>query len=278
MLDGQPFHADPHPGNVFLLDDGRLGLLDFGATGRLDAFERSSVTSMLAAIDHGDPTRLREAVLEVADVRGQVDTHILDRQLARFMAHHLGDGATPDAEALSQLLGVFGAHGIALPATTTTMFRALVTLEGTLTTLVPGYRVVESAQEVGRRLLVDRIGPSSLRDDAQRELLTLLPALQRAPHHLDRIATLVERGELRTRVSLLSEKRDVDVLTRLVNRGVLALVGSALGIVSAVLLGVDTGPDLSPTVSMLDVLGYAGLAAGAVLVLRVVLAAVQEDR
>jgi ubiquinone biosynthesis protein len=271
MLAGGPFHADPHPGNVFLLDDGRLGLLDFGATTRLDAFERSSVQSMLRALEAGEPTALREAVLDVAECRGQVDVYRLDRPLARFMAEELGGGATPDAEALSRLLAVFGSHGIVLPATTTTMFRALVTLEGTLTALSPGYRVVEAAQRLGAELVGQNLEPDNLRDTAQREISTLLPLLRQAPRHLDRLATLTERGELRTQVRLLGDSRDVEVVTGLVNRSVLALLATGLGGVSAALLAIDGGPSLNPSLSMLDVMGYAGLAAGAVLLMRVVL-------
>lgn len=54
MLQGQRFHGDPHPGNVMLLADGTLGLIDFGITGKLDAFERSSMLQMLLAIKLGD--------------------------------------------------------------------------------------------------------------------------------------------------------------------------------------------------------------------------------
>ena len=74
MMLGERFHADPHPGNVWLLDDGRLGLLDFGSTGRLDALEQASVTDMLIAIRRRDPAQLRDAVLAVATMRKPLTT------------------------------------------------------------------------------------------------------------------------------------------------------------------------------------------------------------
>jgi ubiquinone biosynthesis protein len=58
MLRGDRFHGDPHPGNVLVLDDGKLGLIDFGVTGPLDAFERSSVFQMLLALRLGEPALL----------------------------------------------------------------------------------------------------------------------------------------------------------------------------------------------------------------------------
>ncbi len=278
MLSGKRFHADPHPGNVFLLDDGRLGLLDFGATGRLDAFERASVSAILAAFREGDPTLLREAVFEVAELRRDVNTGALDRGLARFMAQHLAGGAAPDAAALSELLRIFGTYGIALPPSTTTMFRALVTLEGTLNTLVPGYKVVEAAERMGKNLATDVFLSGSIKEVTREELLKLVPLLRRAPRHLDRIATLIEQGEIRGRVSLFADYEDVKIVRGLVNRVVLGLTACALGVASAILLGTDGGPLISPTLSLIHLLGYIGLAAGAVLILRVVLAVLREEQ
>ncbi|WP_168210970.1 ABC1 kinase family protein [Persicimonas caeni] len=278
MLSGERFHADPHPGNVFVLDDGRLGLLDFGAAGRLDAFERASIAAMLGALRSGDPALLRQAIFEVADVRADVDTSSFDRALARFMAEYMSSDATPGGAALGELVSIFAAHGLRLPSTTTTMFRALVTLEGTLNMLAPGYEVVAAAERVGHRMVREAVLSGSLKDVLEDEVLQLIPLLRRMPRHLDRLATLAEQGELRARVSLLSDREDVAVVSRLVNRGVLALTGCSLGVASALLLGIDAGPAVTARISLIELLGGFGLAAGAVLVLRVVLAALREGQ
>src|SRR5487761_113463 len=64
MLDGT-FHADPHPGNILLLTDGRLALLDFGSVGRLDAQQRSTLQDLLLALGRGDSEALRDALLDL---------------------------------------------------------------------------------------------------------------------------------------------------------------------------------------------------------------------
>jgi ubiquinone biosynthesis protein len=69
MLAGQPFHADPHPGNVFLDPNGRLALIDFGAMGRLDRFERSGLVDMMRGLQTEDPSLLREAAFASAHTR-----------------------------------------------------------------------------------------------------------------------------------------------------------------------------------------------------------------
>jgi ubiquinone biosynthesis protein len=78
------FHADPHPGNVLLLKDERLGLIDFGAAGRLDSLQQAALRDLLVGIGQRDAAALREAVLQVAEPRRDLDEVVLERALARF--------------------------------------------------------------------------------------------------------------------------------------------------------------------------------------------------
>ncbi|MCL1600987.1 MAG: AarF/UbiB family protein [Actinomycetia bacterium] len=73
MLAGERFHADPHPGNVMVMPDGNLGLIDFGSADRLDAFERAAVTEILTGLALNDPTMLRSAALSMGMGDGDVD-------------------------------------------------------------------------------------------------------------------------------------------------------------------------------------------------------------
>ncbi len=77
------FHADPHPGNVLVMADGSLGLLDFGSVGRIDVRLRDGLRDMLAAIDRGDPSALRDGLLEIVDRPERIDEHRLERVLGR---------------------------------------------------------------------------------------------------------------------------------------------------------------------------------------------------
>jgi len=187
LVEGR-FHADPHPGNVLVLEGGRLGLIDFGATGRLDALQQASMREMLVAVQQRDAGLLREAVLEVATLRRDFDDEQLERALARFMGRHLATGAAPSAAMFNDLLQLFFAFGITLPPEFSTFFRALVTLEGTLTTLSPGYLVIEAAEQIAAEWARARLAPASLEELARKELGSIALLLRRAPRRLDRIA------------------------------------------------------------------------------------------
>ncbi|MEA2932099.1 MAG: ubiquinone biosynthesis protein, partial [Actinomycetota bacterium] len=271
LVDGH-FHGDPHPGNVMVLEDGRLGLIDFGNAGRLDPLQQSSLREMIVAVGLRDAGLLRQAVVEVGTVRRGFDDEQFERALARFMGRHLGPGAAPSAAMFNDLLQLLFSFGIALPPEFSTFFRALVTLEGTLTTLCPGYQVIGETEVVAREWARDRLTPGTLQELARTELVSLAPILRRLPRHADRLATIAERGDLRARVSLLGDPDDVRVLTRLLNRAVVAFLGASVSVVSVLLLGVDGGPPFTGDTSLYTFFGYFGLFCGTVLVLRVLVA------
>jgi len=271
MLEGRRFHGDPHPGNVLLLDDGGLGLIDFGMTGRLDSFEQASVFQLLLALQLGEPSLLYESLVAVGAIEATRDPEEIERELARFLAANVGDGLPP-ASALTDLLRLTARLGFRLPPQTSTMFRALATLAGTLEQLSPGYPLIEQVAALGGAQFQRRSSPASVAELVQREWAQLGPLLQRAPRHLDRLATLAEHGRLTARVRLFSDAEDVAVVERLVNRVVLTALSLGLGLLATLLLSADAGPVLAGgDIRLLEAIGWLGLFGSAVLFLRLLL-------
>ena len=271
MLSGQRFHADPHPGNVMLLPDGRLGLIDFGSADRLDAYERSAITDILAGLALNDATMLRTAALEMGMGGSDIDPGQLDRAFAKLMAEHLGAGAMPGAELLQDFLVITNEFGLIMPTAVTGMLRAMATMQGSLEILSPDYPIIDAAQKVAKSEMINALRPENLADEFKKEVIRLAPMLRRAPHHLDRIAGQLEDGNLAFRVRMFTDPHDVSVLSSLINRGVLAFIGATLGVVSVQLIQINNTIDITPNIGLLEVLGYIGLFSGSVLIMRVVL-------
>jgi ubiquinone biosynthesis protein len=275
LIDGH-FHADPHPGNIFVLRDGSIGLIDFGAAGRLDNAQMAALREMMFAVAQRDPSMLRQAVLEVATVRRGFEDEPFERALARFMARHLAPGMQPSAAMFNDLLLLLFSFGVLIPAEFSTFFRALITLEGTLTTLAPGYLVIDAAQQVATEMMRDRITPTSVEEMAKQEVLKLAPVLRRLPRHVDRLATIAERGDLRARVSLLSLEEDVRVVTTLWNRAILAFLGGIVGVISVLLISIQGGPEFTGQTTLYEFFGYFGLFCSTILVMRVLISILRD--
>ena len=171
---------------------------------------------------------------------------------------------------------LFFTFGITLPPEFSTFFRALVTLEGTLTMLSPGYLVIEAAEQLATEWAKASLAPGSVEELVRRELASLALLLRRTPRHLERIATMIERGDLRARVSLLADEQDARAVARLVNRAVLALLGGVVGVLSVMLLGTQGGPPFTGDTSLFQFFGYFGLFCATVLILRVLVAVLRD--
>ena len=271
------FHADPHPGNVMVLRDGRLALIDFGSVGRLDPLQQAAIKRMLAALDRRNSALLTDALLDLAQVRtGYLDEERLERALAQLMAQRLGPGMEPGPELFVALFALLFDFGLAFPPVIGGVFRALVTAQGTISLLDPDFQALDEARSIGAEWMQDSFGPTSLRRAATDEVLGILPLLQRLPRRLDRITAAIERNQFSANIRLFSDAEDARLVSRLVSRAVMAFMGVGVAIASVLLLGMSGGPRITSTLTVFQLFGYSGLFCSVVLLLRVLVAIARE--
>jgi ubiquinone biosynthesis protein len=276
LIDGV-YHADPHPGNIFLLEDGQIGLIDFGAIGHLDAVQQEALKDVLLGIGRRDPEAVLTALLDVVDIPAYTDLGRLQHALASFLARHATDTSTPSVGAFTALLRIFSDFGVYVPPEFSTLVRALATFQSTIGTLSPGYAFPERLEKIAVELFRDSAtNTTAAQGIVKSELARTLPQLRRLPRHLDRIATLAQRGDLRLRVSLFTDETDIGTVTRLVNRVVLAGLGIGIAIVAVAILRTPGGPDLGGGLRMYPLLGYVGLLTSLVFIARVSVAVMRD--
>jgi ubiquinone biosynthesis protein len=269
ITEGGVFHADPHPGNVLLLADGRLALLDFGSVGRLDAQQRSALQNLLLALGRGDPAALRDALLELVTRPDEIDEWQLERALGQFMARHLAGGTAGTAQMFTDLFRLASQFELAIPPEIATVLRALATLEGTLSLLTPGIDIAAEARAYAADRVAAQLSPRGAPKSAAEEMAALLPVLRRLPRRFDRVTGALEQGRLSLNVRLFADERDRHMVTGLTHQFLLAFLAAASGVVAAILLSTSGGPQISPTLSLLQLIGYNLLIVGGILGLRV---------
>jgi len=272
------FHADPHPGNVLLLADGSLGLLDFGSVGRLDAALRGGLRDVLAAVDRGDPAGLRDGLLEIVDRPDEIDEQRLERALGALMAKHVSHGQAPDLDMFTDLFRIVAEFRLSIPPAIAAVFRALATVEGTLALLSPGFNIMVESRAFANRLIGERLAPESLRRTATEELLTLLPVLRRLPRRIDRVTSALEQGRLSVNIRLFADERDRAVVTGMLHEVLLALTGTATGVMAVLLLASTGGPRVGPELTLNQLFGYNLLVVSALLGLRLLFVVFRTQR
>ncbi|MFD4195883.1 ABC1 kinase family protein [Amycolatopsis thermoflava] len=272
------FHADPHPGNVLLLADGNLGLLDFGSVGRLDSSLRGGLANLFAAVDRGDPEGLRDGLLEIVDRPDEIDEQRLERALGALMAKHLSHGRSPDVDMFTDLFRIIAEFRLSIPPAIAAVFRALATVEGTLGLLSPGFDILGESRKFAGSVVGERLQPESLRGAATDELLALLPVLRRLPRRVDRLTSALEQGRLTVNVRTFADERDRAVVFGMLHEVLLALTGAATGLMAVLLLAGTGGPRVLPELTLNQLFGYNLLVVSALLGLRLLFVVFRAQR
>lgn len=276
------FHADPHPGNLVLLrdgppDDARLGLLDLGSVGRLDSTTRACLGRLLLAIDQDDSLAATDALLELLEHSDDVDERALERAVGALIVRFRAGGPASATAAFGALFTLVTAYGLGVPPDVAAVFRALATLEGSLDLVRPGYDILAGTRQVGQRRFAAQLRPEQVKSTLQNELRYLVPLLRRLPRRVDRLADAVEHGRVRLQVSLLADTADRALVTALLHRVLLTVLGGTAGVMGAMLLTSTAGPMLTPTTPLFGVVGGVLLLFSLVLVLRVLVLIFRGD-
>ncbi|MBD0292666.1 MAG: hypothetical protein ICV70_03705 [Jiangellaceae bacterium] len=157
------------------------------------------------------------------------------------------------------------------------MFRAFATLEGTLAIIDPDLDLLAEARDMGSRQMAEAMMPGRLRRAAEEDMIALLPMLRRLPRRFDRVADAVEHGRVTVNVRLFADGRDRRVVTDLLHQALLALLGASAGVMAVMLLGIQDGPRLTPSIELYAMFGYGLLVIAVVLVLRVLIVIFRHD-
>lgn len=256
ILESGVFHADLHPGNVFVQPDGSMALLDLGAVGRLDPTARGAIGRLLLAVDRGDPVSATDALLGVLDRPAGLDDRALERDLGALLTRFGGAGsAGGSAAGFAELLSVVVRHGLAVPPQVAAVFRTLGALEGTLRLIDPAFDLAQGAKAAGRDLAQERFTPGALRAGLEEQLVLLLPALQRLPRRLDTLAEQLQRGELSLNVRMLADPQDRAFITGLVQQLVMTGLALACAVCGVLMVVSDAGPQVGQVMRLYPLLG-----------------------
>ena len=192
------FHADPHPGNVFVLPDGRLSLLDFGNTGELDEPMRESLTLLLEAVVKGDARAATEAYLEMAPGSEKVNRAALlvDIKAALYEIRRTNLAEVSIGGAFESLLRAGSRNGVHNPGEFVLLTRAFVILESMIRQLAPDFNYMESFRNEVSRLAAQHFSPTRIKDKTTKLMREVERLIMEAPGDTRRVLRRFAEGDL----------------------------------------------------------------------------------
>ena len=247
------FHADPHPGNVFVTDDKKLALVDLGMVGRLSARTQDRLLELLMAASEGRGDEAADVLIDLGRRRDNFDEVALRRDVVALVAQ-FQQSSLADLQIGRMLLEVnqrAGMHGLKPPPDLTLLGKTLLNLDTVARSLAPkldvNAAIREQAVTLMRQRMLHNMSPG-------RVLSTVLEAKQfaeRLPGRVNKVLDALAGNELKLKMELIDEGAIIDGLQKVANRVALGLVMAALIVAAALIMQVPT---------TFRLLGYPGLA------------------
>ncbi len=233
------YHADPHPGNVFLLDDGRLGFLDCGKVGRVDEQSQEEFINIVQAFMTGDSERLSDELIQMCDVPPDFDRSAYTADIAEFVGEYRNQqGAELEiSRVFTDMFSIIRRYHLGVPPRVSMLLIVIGQLEGTARLLDPEFNLTEAMGNYRNELIWKRFSPDRLMRRTMRVYRDYDRLFRTAPRDLLNILDRLEHGELKIQV----QQNGIDTPA---NRLVYAIIISALILASSALLATSAPPTL----------------------------------
>jgi ubiquinone biosynthesis protein len=239
------FHGDPHPANILVLDEGLLGLVDFGQAGKLSADDMSKLTGLFidAARENVAALPGRLADLGVQFPRELEEEFALELREVYDRYYGVRIAEVDPLQVIREALALIYRMNLRLPARFVLLDKAIATLGSVGVEIYPDFNVFEVARPYARELMLDRFTPQRIATRTRQELRSLGRIALEAPYQVSEMLEALRDGEVEIGFRSAGLEQLSSRLDPVVNRLVVAVVGAA-GIVGSSILASFGGPFL----------------------------------
>ncbi|TLD71806.1 AarF/ABC1/UbiB kinase family protein [Phragmitibacter flavus] len=246
------FHADPHPGNVFLTQDHRIALLDLGMVGRLEGAIQTHLLKLLLAISEGNGERAAETAVKMGTPDEDFDEQQFRNRIAELVMlqkerplENLEIG-----KVVMDVQRISADCGLSVPPQLTLLGKTLLNLDLVGRTLSPQFNPNDSIRRNAAKILHDRTKQSLAPANLLSVLLDAKELVEQLPNRLNQFIELVATNKVRIKVDSINENLLTTSFQKIANRITLGLILAAMIVSASLMMRVDTE---------FRILGYPGV-------------------
>lgn len=247
LIDGF-FHADPHAGNIIILDDNVVCYIDLGSVGILDDRFRKDLCDLLMMIADQDVDGLVNQFIYMGVIGYAMDTTRLKRDLRDLFFRYFSKGSGGLNETLNKLLDLMQDYGVILPNEFVSMARGISMIEADATSLDPDVDIIASIEPIAKQSVEERMNLENYLGSKKGSLLYYKNMLKTLPSLITNAIHKVNNDEMKLRF-------EVEGLDRIMSKFSLVVIIAALLMSSSIVMTINRGPMLFD-MPLIAVLGY----------------------
>lgn len=252
LLDGL-FHADPHPGNIFLTDDGRVALLDLGMVGRVAPAMQENLLKLLIAVGEGNHESAADIVIRISQTTEDFNPAEFQRHVGQIMAlqqnqslQHMNTG-----KALMDVSRSAINSGLRVPSELTLLGKTLLQMDEVGKILAPGFDPYAAIRRNASEIMARKVKMNFSQGNILGALIEVKDFITGLPVRLNRLVDGLVNSELEIKVRSLDAKTVVEGFQKVANRITAGIILASLILGAALLMRIQT---------RFQVFGYPGLA------------------
>jgi ubiquinone biosynthesis protein len=256
------FQADPHPGNILVLDEDRIAFIDFGEVGTLTESRLVQLGELLLSVSRRDIDKA-VATLEDMEIIGDfVDREGLEEDLADLVGHVTSSSVGElDMNRLRvEVMDVAYRHDLRMPSYLTALMKALVTVEGVGKKLDPTFNFMDIAQPLAIRVFEERLKPDKVYRHLRRKYYRDIKPLGTLPADFQKLVKTAGQGQLQVTMQVEFSSSSKRQMNQLASRLGISLIISA-GLISSALV-MTAGRGMGDTITLVGVGGFAAALIG----------------
>ena len=232
------FHADPHPGNIFVLNSNCISYIDFGMIGIVDKKTFSSLNNIVLAAVQKNADKIIFLLEDMGITKTTVDKDALKLDLL-YLLHYYYDVPLDKislSDILNEIFMFFRKYNIAMPTELTTLAKTVITLEGTARELNPNFTVYSIGQEFIRYYYNNRLNPKALFDSSKDSIEDIYLDLKTIPKQLRVILKNIEKNNIKIHIDDIKAPKLEEQLSDLTTNISLSLVLASLVVGSSLII------------------------------------------
>jgi predicted unusual protein kinase regulating ubiquinone biosynthesis (AarF/ABC1/UbiB family) len=252
VLDGV-FHADPHPGNVLVTDDGLLALIDLGMIGRISPQMQERLLKLLLAVSEGRGEDAAEVAITLGEKLPEFSDAGFRRDISTLVGRvgHQNIGQFQIGRVFLDLSRLINANAMRAPAELTLLGKTLLNLDEVARALDPQLDVNEAIRRNGVELMTRRMKHAATSGGVLSAVLEAKEFAEKLPGRVNRVLDALAASELKLKVEVIDDGAIIEGLQKVANRITHGLILAALIVSAAMVMRVDTS---------FRILGYPGFA------------------
>lgn len=258
VIDDGFFHADPHPGNIWIRD-GKIVWLDLGMVGKLNHRDRINIKNAVFAIVNGDIYELKSAILSLGKVKRTVNHPRLYNDLEELQSRYgsMDLGSMNLGEMFQEIIEMCNRHGIAIPASITMLGRGVMTIEGVLEACCPDVNFIQIiSSHMSEEIFQDFDVSKELKQSGKLFMQSTRKVME-LPSNLSDLVKMTVKGQTKVNLDVTGAEEPIKQIGKMVDKLIICIISAALLIGSSLISTTNMKPQVLD-IPLFGIVGFFG--------------------